>query len=178
MNPDGSGVWGLSLGASDGEPAWSPDGSRLAVAVRWPGIEGITVMDPDGWTNRSRLTFGYGDRNPAWSPDGARIAYAGADGRIAVVPAAGGSTVKLSSGAGYDSRPAWSPDGKTIAFTRYAETGSEIWVVNVATGAETWVVGGGADGASWSPRGELTYVVEQTAYVLTLGGGVSNCSRT
>src|SRR5262245_14635017 len=87
MNPDGSGTWELGLGGSDGEPAFSADGSRLAVAVRWPGIEGITVMDPDGWTNRQRLTTSSGDSFPSWSPDGSAIAFGTGDGDIAVVPA-------------------------------------------------------------------------------------------
>src|SRR5687768_3870068 len=109
MNPDGSGVWGLMLGGSDGEPAWSRDGSRLAIAVRWPGIEGITVMDPQGWANRQRITTGVDDRDPAWSPDRRTIVFS-RDGDLMLVPATGGTPTSLTSSVDADSGPEWSPD--------------------------------------------------------------------
>lgn len=169
MNPDGSGVWGLMLGANDGEPAWSPDGSRLALAVRRPGSEGITVMDPDGWTNRQQVTFAWGDRDPAWSPDGRTIAFASAAGRISLVPAAGGPVTVLTQGETYETGPAWAPDGRTIAFTRSNPDGYDVWTVDVQTQAATLAVPGGRN-PSWSPRGELTYILGDAAYLRSADG--------
>ena len=36
VNPDGTGMWGMSeLLPGDADPAWSPEGTRLAVVSRW-----------------------------------------------------------------------------------------------------------------------------------------------
>jgi WD40-like Beta Propeller Repeat len=75
MNPDGSGQWGVELQLGDSSPAWSPDGSQLAVATKWNGNNGIAVMNPDG-SGAHNITGDYADSFPAWSPDGSRIAYA------------------------------------------------------------------------------------------------------
>src|SRR5512142_1101416 len=48
MNPDGSGQWGVELNVGDSQPAWSPDGSQLAVVTHWAGQNGILVMQPNG----------------------------------------------------------------------------------------------------------------------------------
>ena len=80
IRPDGSGLRPLlpALGrAHAGEPAWSPDGTRLAfrsaAAVGWettPG-EGIYVVNSDGRGLR-RVTRAM-DYDPTWSPNGKRL---------------------------------------------------------------------------------------------------------
>ena len=181
MNPDGSGTWELALGGSDGEPAFSSDGTRLAVAVRWPGIEGITVMDPDGWTNRRRLTTSYGDSFPSWSPDGRAIAYATGQGDLALVPVSGGASRPLTAGPAYDRAPAWSPDGRSIAFVRQEQEPSgaiesSVWVLDATSGAERLVAPfeqnpyGYPGAPSWSPSGDLTYVDGTTVFLRTADG--------
>ena len=57
----------------DEDPAWSPDGTRIAFA----STRDIHVMNADG-SGVKRLLGGVGavDMDPAWSQDGARIAFA------------------------------------------------------------------------------------------------------
>ena len=62
--------------ASDLNPAWSPDGTKIAFASSRKGNLGIYVMNADG-SNPINLTQSPngGDWSPAWSPDGSRIAF-------------------------------------------------------------------------------------------------------
>ena len=119
--------------SSDSDPAWSPNGSRLAFTSERDGNREIYVMNADG-TNQVRLTnIQAPDFRPAWSPDGTRIAFASTrDGNteIYVMNADGSNPVRLTSDVAYDADPAWSPDGNRIAFSSDREGTGGIWVMN------------------------------------------------
>ena len=53
------------------QPAWSPDGRRLAAVSR----RGVWIMDPGGGALRSLTRHPAGDARPVWSPDGRRIFF-------------------------------------------------------------------------------------------------------
>jgi eukaryotic-like serine/threonine-protein kinase len=55
-------------------PRWSPDGSRLAVAIAKSGVSNIWVMDRASRTF-SQLTSTGINASPEWAPDGTRIMY-------------------------------------------------------------------------------------------------------
>jgi len=69
MNADGTGVLQLTHdGATEGRPAWSPDGTRIAFASPKNGDSEIYVMNADG-SGVVALTDHSGfDGWPAWSP--------------------------------------------------------------------------------------------------------------
>jgi TolB protein len=59
----------------DIEPAWSPDGKKIAFARLVGGHPQIFVMNANGGGVRA-LTHGAPDHlDPTWSPDGKTIAY-------------------------------------------------------------------------------------------------------
>lgn len=97
----GGGTRDLGAGA---EPAYSPDGSRLAF-----GDGSLVVSNPDG-SDAQQLAVG---REPAWSPDGSKLAYTASDG-VHVMAADGSDDAYVSPGA----NPAWSPDGSRLLVTR------------------------------------------------------------
>lgn len=76
INPDGTGGMRLTNhDAWDDEPAWSPDGRRIAfTSTRGGSGADLYIMNADG-TNVMRLTTRAAVRQPTWSPDGLFIAF-------------------------------------------------------------------------------------------------------
>lgn len=84
MNADGSGTRRLTHNAAyDGEPAWSPDGRKIAFRSTRDGNREIYVMNADGSNQRNLTRHPAKDGRPSWSPDGRRIAFVSdRDGRL------------------------------------------------------------------------------------------------
>lgn len=129
VNGDGSDAHRLTHNpASDGQPAFSPNGRKIAFASTRRDRSDICVMRTNG-THIRRLTRdrhvleGRGsnfDGEPAFSPNGKRIAFV-SDRKgfpnIFVMRADGSSQHQLTQGLGFDSSPSFSPDGRRIAFS-------------------------------------------------------------
>jgi eukaryotic-like serine/threonine-protein kinase len=111
-------------GFDNREPAWSPDGARLAFRSERDG-GGLFVMGASGEALRKLIPEGF---DPAWSPDGKWIAYddgpsddpyhmLGSVNSIHSVDVASGATRVIYSGGSLGAAlPSWSPDGRRIAF--------------------------------------------------------------
>jgi len=114
------------------DPAWSPDGKRIAFASRRAGTFDIYVMNADG-TGTRRLTSTKGhDTHPTWSPDGSQIAFARSEpGDIYVMNADGSDARRISDPEAEESEPAWSPDGSRIAYVKRTAGTSvrELWLL-------------------------------------------------
>ncbi len=135
------------------EPAWSPDGQRIAFTV-WEWLDETSqlfVMNADGSNSALRASDFY---SPSWSPDGSRLAVTAADGVYVISAEGDGTPPVLVAGGAYD--PAWSPDGSRIAFVEWREAGM-LRVMNAdgteATTLTTTAQGGFAD-PTWSPDGQ------------------------
>jgi Tol biopolymer transport system component len=59
---------------NDGEPAWSPDGSKIAFASDRDGTPQVYVANRDG-SNVVKVTSKARSYTPAWAPDGTKLVY-------------------------------------------------------------------------------------------------------
>ncbi len=112
----------LSNGSSD--PAYSPDGSRVAFVGSGARGYDIFAMNADGSGRKQLTNTGAADLQPAWSPDGKKIAFVSntlafngqTDNEIWVMNADGTNPGPITNNSYDDILPAWSPDGTKIAF--------------------------------------------------------------
>jgi hypothetical protein len=153
------------------EPAWSPDGRRLAyVAAGAGGASDVFIRDADG-THAGRITRtdGVDEASPSWSPDGRHLAVERA-GRIVILRADGAGERPLGRGL----QPAWSPGGRRIAFT----DGDNLFLVSAGGGRARQLTSafGAQTAPAWSPDGNrLAFVTEESGlldiHVLDLRSG-------
>ena len=145
VNTDGSGLESLAAGHSTwngshwweaapvSDPAWSPDGKKLAFARLDKGF-GIYVVKADlsGLQRLTRKSSG-SYAAPAWSPDGRKIAFAidrDGDSEVFVMNANGSGQRNLTRNQADDGYPSWSSDGRRIAFVSDRDGSLEVYVMN------------------------------------------------
>jgi Tol biopolymer transport system component len=158
INPDGTDQANLTNSPTfEAEPAWSPDGERIAFARRstpstCTGSLDLYVMDDDG-SNRGGPLSSVTALNtaPSWSPDGERIAFQAIpsfgecppDQEIYTVTASGTGQARVTDNLDYDDvAPDWSPDGGRFAFGRdpifvfdpdfceWGDGSNEVWTMS------------------------------------------------
>lgn len=113
MDADGSNVRRLVSGGGDAvNPAWSPDGQRLAFS--WtrgfePGNYNIFIMEV-ATQALTQLTFGAGkNEHPTWAPDGRHLAFSSnrAGGLHIWTMLADGTNPKQLTQSGRNESPVW-----------------------------------------------------------------------
>lgn len=171
-------IWAVPVGSrvplrvtnspeDDRDPAWSPDGQRLAYASR---------QEDDNWDiyiydlasgGTSRMTFNLAfEANPDWSPDGQFLVYESytreAHLDIYVMPSDGSAVPQPLPGDGNstepDFAPTWSPnDGRQIAFVSTRTGNKDIFVFDLNTQTVrnlTNTPTRDEDHPAWSPDGD------------------------
>jgi Tol biopolymer transport system component len=142
------------------DPAWSPDGRRVAFASAREGSFDIFVMQADGTGTRRLTATADNDQGPTWSPDGSQIAFARSKdgGHVWVMDADGAGARRLTDDLASELEPAWSPDGRWIAYSRRAPgtDSREVWIARPDGSGRRQVTSLGAQtfGPDWAPDSE------------------------
>ena len=175
MNEDGSDQTRLTnYQRSVMEPAWSPDGSRIAFLSDHPESDGsfyikVYTITADGTELKNLTHDGINAASPIWSPDGTKILfvswYEAPYQAIKVMNSIGNDQEYLTLENGCSFHPIWSPDGTKIMFVSLPnlERASEIFEMNAdgsqlsqLTDTIEW-----EDDLAWSPNGtKITFTSE------------------
>ncbi len=156
-NADGSDARDLRRDAS--EPAWSPDGRKIAFMAVRQGVSGTYVINADG-TGVGLVRRGVWGAQ--WSPDGRSLLVVGPGitKHVLVMNVNGSGLRRLTRSCQEDYNAAWSPDGRKIAFTCYRKN-EDIYTINVdGTGLQRLTSNPKSDSyPAWSPDGQwIAYV--------------------
>jgi len=104
------------------QPAFSPDGKRLAVEAREGRTSDVWVYDLERDTFTRLVVNGGG---PVWTPDGQRIAYYAGDEKNDTANLywrradGAGDVQRLTVSKNYQMPFSWRPDGKTLTFIEF-----------------------------------------------------------
>ncbi len=160
----------MTPGAHEREPAWSPDGKRIAYFSDESGEYELYLKEQNGIGEPARIALGKPGfySSPRWSPDSQKIAYLDSHLHIWYVDVTQKKPVLVDTdyyNSGPEHAPAWSPDSKWLAYPQQLKSHmTAIWLYSLADGKKTQVTDGMSDAGSpiFDQNGKYLYFLVST----------------
>ena len=146
------------------DPAFSPDGRRIAIRLNEvEDTDDIWIWDRDQQTLARLTTEGGVNVSPVWTHDGARIAFGsdwdnrGGENQMYWQPSDfSGAAERLLEKDFYANPVSWSPDDQTLAFIAYRENNFDIGLLTPGDSTPRWLLPSEFNESQpqWSPDGQ------------------------
>ncbi len=159
-------------GTAERDPAWSPDGQRIAWFSDASGEYALHIADQTGTGSPKVINLGTPPSYfyaPRWSPDSSKIAYIDKHMTLWYVDVASGATVRVDADrfeTPYIANDAsWSPDGKWLAYTKYLPSALRAVFVHSLDRKQSFQVTDGLSDARspvFDAGGKLLFVTAST----------------
>lgn len=159
-------------GVAERDPAWSPDGQKIAFFSDESGEYALHIVDQTGLGDVKKI--GLGDPpsffySPRWSPDGGKIVYTDKRLNVWSVDVAKGKPVRVDTDT-YEAPfrlldPVWSPDSQWIAYTKQLPNHMRaVFLYSLESGKARQVTDGLSDAryAAFDKSGKYLYFTAST----------------
>ena len=161
-----------SPSVADRDPAWSPDGKRIAWFSDESGEYALHIRNQNGLGDVTKINLGNPPSyfySPVWSPDSKKIAYTDKRLNLWYVDVEKGAPVQVDTDY-YDSpfhtlNPVWSPDSKWLAYTKQLKSHLHaVSIYGLETAKSNQITDGFSDAlyADWDKGGKYLYLTAST----------------